>query len=123
MKTLYESIIGRKSVYRRDRMPKSFDDLEYGDFIEISGQFGGTFLYVPHYVNNMVFNVDRDMDAFIRPSDYWMTVSYSFSFPYNSRSTHKIERIIGHVSENEYNNLKTKNDVSRLFNKYNMPCK
>lgn len=120
MKTLSESIIGRKGAYR-NIIPKSFDDLEYGDFVEISGNFGGTFLYVPHHVTNMVFNVD--VDGLIRPSDYWMTISYSSSFPYNYRKTHKIERIIGWASKDEYENLKTKNDVSRLFDKYNMPSK
>ena len=122
MKTLSESIIGRKGVsYRKDIIPERFDDLEYGDFVEISGGFGGTFLYVPHHVTNIVFNAD--MDGFIRPSDYWTTISYSSSFQYNYRETHKIERIIGSVSEKEYNNLKTKNDVSRLFKKYKMSSK
>lgn len=122
MKTLSESIIGRKGIsYQKDRIPKSFDELEYGDFIEISGDFGGTFLYVPHSVTNMIFNFDED--TFIRPSDYWKTGSYRSSFPYNYRKSHKIERIIGQASKYEYENLKTKNDVSRLFNKYNMPSK
>lgn len=121
MKTLSESIIGRKGTYRKDIIPKSFDDLEYGDFIEISGDLGGVFLYVPHSVANMFFNADAD--AFIRPSDYWSTLSYGSYFPYNFGKAHKIERIIGSVSENEYNNLKTKNDVSHLFNKYKMPSK
>jgi len=121
MKTLSESIIGRKGAYRKDIIPKSFDDLEYGDFVKISGDFGGTFLYVPHHVTNTVFNVDTD--GFIRPSDYWTTLSYISYFPYNFRKSHKIERIIGQVSKYEYENLKTKNDVSRLFNKYKMPSK
>ena len=122
MKTLSESIIGRKGIsYRKGIIPKSLDDLEYGDFVEISGDFGGIFLYVPHSVSNMVFGTNRD--TFIRPSDYWATLSYGSYFPYNSRKSHKIERIIGQASKDEYENLKTKNDVSRLFNKYNMPSK
>jgi len=122
MKTLSESIIGRKGIsYRKGIIPECFDDLEYGDFIEISGDYGGTFLYIPHHVTNVVFDVDAD--AFIRPSDYWTTLSYDSYFPYNFRKSHKIERIIGQASKDEYENLKTKNDVSRLFNKYNMPSK
>ena len=123
MKTLSESIIGRKGAYRKDIrkdiIPKSFDDLEYGDFIEISGKFGGVFLYVPRHVTSAIFNAD--VDAFIRPSDYWKVESYDFSFPYNGMGTHKMEKIIWSVSENEYKNLKTKKDLSLLFNKYNIP--
>jgi len=122
MRTLQESIIGRKGTPYRKPIPKSFDDLEYGDFIEISGIFGGTFLYVPHSVSDIYFN--NNVDAFIRPSDYWTAETFKFSFPYhNTDKTHKIEKIIGSVSENEYSNLKTKKDVSHLFNKYNIPSK
>ena len=126
MKTLSESIIGRKSISnisnRKGQIPKSLDDLKYGDFVEISGGFGGTYLYVPHSVTNMVFNVD--VDGFIRPSEYWTTKTYSSLFPYDRiNKTHKIERIIGRVSKDEYENLKTKKDVSHLFNKYNIPSK
>lgn len=118
MKTLSESIIGRKGTYRKDIIPESFYDLEYGDFIEISGRFGGTFLYVPY---SAVFDAK---DVFIRPSEYWQAESYNDSFPYDHiNRTHKIERIIGQVSKDEYENLKTKNDLSHLFDKYNMPSK
>ena len=122
MKTLSESIIGRKGTpyrNRKDEIPKSLDDLEYGDFIEISGKFGGVFLYVPRHVTSAIFN--DYADAFIRPSDYWKVESYDFSFPYNGMGSHKIERITWSVRENEYKNLKTKNDLSHLFNKYNIP--
>ena len=124
MKTLSESIIGRKGTPYRNRkgeIPKSLDDLEYGDFIEISGDFGGTFLYVPRHVTSTIFN--DDVDAFVKPSNYWTIGSYGFSFPYSSRGSHKIERIIWSVRENEYKNLKTRNDLFHLFDKYNIPIK
>lgn len=122
MRTLQESIIGRKGAYRKGIIPKSLDDLEYGDLIEISGQFGGVFLYVPQHVVNKIFVNEVNEDAFIEPSSYWRAGEFSISFPYNSRKSHRIEKIIGSVREDEYNNLETKNDLSRLFKKYNIPC-
>lgn len=123
MKTLSESIIGRKGAYRKDIIPKSFYDLEYGDFVEISGDLEGAFLYIPQHIANNLFNAKGDMgDVFVRYSDFlWAGLFKSF-FPYNYIREAKIERIIRSTDEDEYKNLKTRNDVSRLFKKYNIPC-
>ncbi len=122
MKTLSESIIGRKGVYRKDIIPESFDDLEYGDFIEISGDLEGVFLYIPQHVANNLAKGNVG-DVFVGYSDFWQAESFKSSFPYNYIYEAKIERIIRSADKDEYENLKTKNDVSRLFNKYKMPSK
>lgn len=132
MKTLLESIIGRRgsSIRSKSKDLKSFGDLEYGDIVIIQNRAtrgSKYFIYLPKEICYFLFNNLRE-DAFVTcnlndklvPLSYWKADGFNYyNFPIFTRGAAEIVSYEGHVQE--YNSIKTREDVKRIFDKYNLP--
>lgn len=134
MKTLLESIIGRRgsSIRSKSKDLKSFGDLEYGDIVIIQKRMvpdrgGKYFIYLPKEICYLLFNNLRE-DVFVTcnlndklvPLSYWKADGFNnYGFPFFEKGAAEIVSYEGHVQE--YNSIKTREDVKRIFDKYNLP--
>jgi len=132
MKTLQESIIGRKgsSIRSKSKALRCFGDLEYGDIVIIqnySRRDSKYYIYLPKEICSPLFNFLRE-DAFVTcnlndklvPLSYWKADGFNYyGFPLFAAGAAEIVSYEGHVRE--YNSIKTQVDVKRIFDKYNLP--
>ena len=133
MKTLQESIIGRRGSHRHFKLKelRCFGDLEYGDIVIIQNHiFPGSkyYIYLPKGICYLLFNTRLREDAFVTcnrnnnlvPITYWKADGFNhYDFPLFTRGNAEIVSYEGHVQE--YNSIKTPEDVKLIFDKYNLP--
>ena len=139
MRTLQESIIGRKGNLRNDL--RSFSDLRYGDVLLI--KLGSTSahslstttccLYLPEKITKQLFpqlpkflkdRLGRFVyfsGAFEDEMCSFKASNYKDNFPKDHLNSSEIIECINHIEEYDYLQLKTDQDVLELFDKYNLP--
>lgn len=124
MKTLQESIIGRKGV---DGMQiQSIKDLHYGDVIEIDVNGNPEYyVYMPlEQITDSIF----DGGGFVRYDAtnsnhfvFWESIKFDQSLRYDTGHNFvaTIIRKIKHIGE--WSSISRGNDIKKLFNKYHIP--
>ena len=128
MKSISESIIGRKST---PKVLRSFKDLRYGDVIEINNELDGVtmaYIYMPmKLIKRHTYN-SYDFDGFITYKgnvnfrvSFWRSSEFIRAFPEHEDwgSLVKISRYITHI--NEWQSISGGDDIKKLFDKYNIP--
>lgn len=117
-----KSIIGRKGIAK---VLRSFDDLRYGDVVEISDE-GVTMAHIYMPMNHIYYNYDY-IDGFVRYNSkntrllsYWHASDFKYSYPLHKEFDDvRIIRYITHI--NEWQSISSGDDIKKLFNKYNIP--
>ncbi len=118
MRTLSESIIGRKGVdYKPSKNPGNIydgQDLEYGDIVTID-HTTKHFIYLPtSQVQWWKYSMPKAQNVLVRYNSSFASIPAS----YTCDLTHDY-KFVRHVRE--YRNIKTPEDLKRIFDKYNIP--
>ena len=131
MKSITESIIGRKSTPKSLR---SFDNLRYGDVVEVCDEGNiDMYIYIPLKQLKDIrssYGLSMEADGFVRydPNprghlSYWDASVFRQTFPESEiwGELVKITKYITHI--NEWQSISDGDDIKKLFNKYNIPVK
>lgn len=128
MKSITESIIGRKGVSKALR---SFKDLQHGDVVEIyDDENVGMYIYMPlKNIKQISQDISQDYDGFVTWNNddgvvsYWPSSAFKQRFPNHKHfwDSVKITRYVTHI--NEWQSISDGDDIKNLFNKYNIPIK
>jgi len=121
MKSITESIIGRKGA---TRLPSSFEGLRYGDVVEIINDLDditGAYVYMPMKLIKQHYNFDGFITYKENDFSFWRSGEFRQAFPKHEDwgSLVKISQYITHI--NEWQSISSKDDIKKLFSKYNIP--